>query len=260
VPFVASSFRTPGNGAVTQALLVLVNDSLIPVYVRGLSVVMDRDTTTAQTVVAAQLRAWRTTEAVTGGTALATALVDTNDPVLLSGISVLGANASDGGTLTNLDPDAPGGSDAVAGQVLAHRMQTTATTGGQVLTDVHRPLPLGLGTFVIRPGERLAIGVAGATTASNPTTNQYVVNLIFEADSSLLPPSDLMVTPMSTTQLEVSWLPVAIATGYDLRRDNVIIATDYNPALIGGRIVYVDGGRTSATQYTYEVRSVQSAT
>jgi hypothetical protein len=260
VAFVASSFRIPGNGAVTQALMAVNNGSTVPVRIRGLSVVMDRDTTTAQTTVAAQLRAWRTTDAITGGTAIPLVMADTNEPPLPSGISVFGANAADGGTLTNLAPDVPGGGEAIAGQVMAHRMATTATTGGQVLTDVHRPLPLGLGAFVLAPGQRLVIGVAAATTASNPVTNQYIANLFFDAVESFGPPENLTVVPISTTQLEVSFLPVLTATGYDIRRDNVIIATDYNPALIGGRIVYVDGGRTSATQYTYEVRSVQSDT
>jgi hypothetical protein len=258
MPFLASTFRTPGNGATSQALFALVNGSFVAVRVRGLSVVMDRDTTTAQTTVAAQLLAWRTTDAVTGGTAVTPVAVDTEGGSLPSGVTVLAATASDGGTLTSLGPDEPGGGGAVAGQVLGNRMHTTATTGGQVLTDVHRPLAVDLAEFVLWPGERLIVGVAAATTASNPTTNQYVVNVAFDAVDGFGPPDDLTVVPLSTTSLEVSWLPVASATGYDVERDATVVSTDYTAALIGGRVVFVDSGRVAATEYSYRVRAVQT--
>jgi hypothetical protein len=177
--YFASSFRIPGNAATTQALLALENDGSAAVTVRSLSVVMDRDTTTAQTVVSAQLRVWRTTDAVASGTALSVTAVDSTD-IPPAGIAVIGATASDGGALTGMTPAGPSVGEAVAGQVLAHRMHTTFTTGGQVLTDIHRPLATDLADFVIRPGERLIVGVAAAAGTSNPITNRYMVNVTFD--------------------------------------------------------------------------------
>jgi 6-phosphogluconolactonase (cycloisomerase 2 family) len=186
VTYAVSSFRTNGNGATTQTLFALVNDGPATVTVNSLSVVMDRDTTTAQTMIAAQVQAWRTEQEVTGGTALTVVKATTGWVDVPAGVSVLGATASDGGTLTPITPAAP---DAgVAGQVLTSRMQTTATTGGQVLTDVLRPLALGVAPFIVRPGESLVVGVAAAATASNPTTQRYFVNVMFEAQAAGLAP------------------------------------------------------------------------
>jgi hypothetical protein len=66
------------------------------------------------------------------------------------------------------------------------------------------------------------------------------------------PPTGFTVTPFSDTRLDLSWIAMSGASGYDIERDGVVIATD----VVGTS--YSDTGRTAATTYTYRARSVHA--
>lgn len=64
------------------------------------------------------------------------------------------------------------------------------------------------------------------------------------------PPPGLTATPVSATQIDLSWIAVALAAGYDIERDGVVIATD----VVGTS--YSDTSLTPGATYTYRARSV----
>lgn len=64
------------------------------------------------------------------------------------------------------------------------------------------------------------------------------------------PPPGLTATPVSDTRIDLSWIAVALASGYDIERDGVVIATD----VVGTS--YSDTGLLASTSYTYRARSV----
>ena len=55
---------------------------------------------------------------------------------------------------------------------------------------------------------------------------------------------------VSATQIDISWPAIDSATGYDIERDSVVIATDH------ATTTYNDTGLNPSTTYTYRVRSV----
>jgi hypothetical protein len=64
------------------------------------------------------------------------------------------------------------------------------------------------------------------------------------------PPHNLTATPISATQIDLSWTAMSGVSGYDIERNGVVIATD----VIGTS--YSDTGLTGSTTYTYRARSV----
>lgn len=64
------------------------------------------------------------------------------------------------------------------------------------------------------------------------------------------PPTGLIASPVSTSQINLSWTEQTGATGYDIERDGVVIASD----VVGD--TYNDTGLAAATTYTYRARSV----
>lgn len=71
-----------------------------------------------------------------------------------------------------------------------------------------------------------------------------------EAPATFGAPTGLTATPISDDQIDLSWNSVPGATGYDVERDGVIIATDVATAS------YSDTGLTANTEYDYRVRAV----
>lgn len=65
----------------------------------------------------------------------------------------------------------------------------------------------------------------------------------------LLPPTGLSATPVSASQIDLSWNAATGATGYDIERDGAVIV--FNHAATS----YSDTGLTESTTYTYRVRS-----
>lgn len=69
--------------------------------------------------------------------------------------------------------------------------------------------------------------------------------------TGLTAPTGLAATPVSASQIDLSWNSVSGATGYDVERDSVIVATNV------ATTSYNDTGLTAATLYTYRVRAVK---
>jgi hypothetical protein len=63
-------------------------------------------------------------------------------------------------------------------------------------------------------------------------------------------PTGLTATPVSATQVNLAWTAVAGVTKYDIERNGVVIVLDHPTNS------YSDTGLTSATTYSYRVRSV----
>lgn len=63
-------------------------------------------------------------------------------------------------------------------------------------------------------------------------------------------PTGLAVTPISSSELDLSWNAVSGVTGYDVERDGSIAASGVVTN------AYADTGRSPATTYSYRVRSV----
>jgi hypothetical protein len=63
-------------------------------------------------------------------------------------------------------------------------------------------------------------------------------------------PVNVVATPVSSTAINVNWDDFATATGYDVERDGVVIATDVSASDLA------DSGLLAATTYDYRVRAV----
>lgn len=64
-------------------------------------------------------------------------------------------------------------------------------------------------------------------------------------------PQNLTATPVSSSQIDLSWDAVSGVSGYDIERDSTVIVFDH------ATNSYSDTGLTASTQYTYRVRSVE---
>jgi hypothetical protein len=170
-----SSFRTLGNAATTQTLFTLENGagSGVIVGVRRLAVYMD--TTAALTAVVPSLRSHRTTNMPSAGTTLTKVAWDTAQTASASQVVARGATASDGGTATAITATLGG----VVWEAMSQRLHTAV---GQVLTDSMPVLPdlAANEPLLVRPGEAIAVAVLASAASSNPATNHYIVNAMFE--------------------------------------------------------------------------------
>lgn len=63
-------------------------------------------------------------------------------------------------------------------------------------------------------------------------------------------PTGLTATPVSSTQIDLSWNPSTGATGYDVERDGSVVAAGV------AATSYSDAGLAPSTSYSYRVRSV----
>ena len=171
--FSAASFRTVGSAATPQNLLTIENiDATKLIYVRRL--VVQLDATAVLTSVMPLIKVSRSTAVPTGGTALAKGLFDTASGSNANTI-VRGGTASDGGALTQ--------PVATAGDVLweqyCMRMHTVV---GQVLALDNNILPVLVDTqnFILRQNQALLVQVVASAGSSNPTTNHYFVQIVWE--------------------------------------------------------------------------------
>jgi hypothetical protein len=98
-------------------------------------------------------------------------------------------------------------------------------------------------TATVSPAGSLTLGT-GATLAGTAT--------VTTAGTRWGPPLGLIATPISDTQIDLSWSAVAGASGYDIDRNGVVIATD----VVG--TTYSDTGLNPGTTYTYRARSIRS--
>lgn len=95
----------------------------------------------------------------------------------------------------------------------------------------------------------------GGLTSSPPNT--YAWTGAADASTSTLtvatsvaPPTNLAVTPVTPTRLDVSWTAASGALGYDVERDGTVIVSGQ------AGTTYSDTGLTPGQTYSYRVRSV----
>jgi len=173
--FSAASFRTLGTAATPQNLFTIENiDATKLVYIWRLVVQMDA--TAVLTAVMPLVKASRATGVPTGGTTLSKGLFDTSNASNANTI-VRGSTASDGG--------ANSGPTATAGTVLWEQfMMRLHTAVGQVLAPDNNAMPALVDTqnFVLRQNEALLVQIVAAIGTSNPATNHYFAEVVWEED------------------------------------------------------------------------------
>lgn len=174
--FSAATFRTLGAAATTQTLFTLENTagSAVTVNVRRLLVQMDA--TAVLTTFMPIIKTSRPTALPSGGTTLSKAQFDTTASSVAN-VVARGATASDGGVATAITAT-PG---TVAWQQYCMRLHTAV---GQVLAPDNNLLPTMVDTsgyeFKLRAGESLMVQIVAAATTSNPATNYYFVECVWE--------------------------------------------------------------------------------
>lgn len=171
--FSAASFRTLGSAATPHNLLTIENtDATVLCYVRKL--VVQLDATAVLTAVMPLVKVSRATAVPTGGTTLSKAQFDTANASDAQ-IVVRGATASDGGVATAITSTA----GTTIWQEYQMRMHTVV---GQVLTIDYNCLPILVDTqdLVLRQNEALLVTVVAAAGTSNPATNHWSVQVVWE--------------------------------------------------------------------------------
>ena len=173
--FSASSFRTLGTAATPQNLLTIENiDATKLITIRRLTVQMDA--TAVLVSVMPQVKASRATAVPTGGTVLAKAQFDTGNASNANSI-VRGGTASDGGVATAITSTA----GTTIWQQYTMRMHTVV---GQVLGVDSNVLPGLVDTqnLILRQNQALLVQIVASAGASNPATNHWVCNIVWEED------------------------------------------------------------------------------
>lgn len=106
-------------------------------------------------------------------------------------------------------------------------------------------------------GHRRRLGIASESDAALALleAKRVTLGIASEVESahpliSFGAPTGLVATPIASDRIDLSWDPVAGATGYDIERDGVVIA-EY---VVGN--FYSDTGLTPDTTYSYRVRTV----
>jgi len=173
--FSACSFRILGTAATPQNLLTIENiDATKLVTIRRLTVQLDA--TAVLVSVMPQVKTSRATAVPTGGTALAKALFDTGNASNANTI-VRGGNASDGGAATAITATA----GTTIWQQYCMRMHTVV---GQVLALDNNVLPrlVEAENLILRQNQALLVQVVASAGASNPATNHWFCNVVWEED------------------------------------------------------------------------------
>jgi hypothetical protein len=172
----ATSFRTLGAGATTQNLFTIENalGSLIKVKLKRLNFLMDA--TATMTAVMPAVKVVRLIALPSAGTTLVKAQFNTTT-FSSTNVVVRGANASDGGVASAIT--------ATAGAVLWLQMgMRLHTLVGQVLAPDNNILPSlceNAGYEVIlNANEALGVVMVAAAGTSNPATNHYIVEAVWE--------------------------------------------------------------------------------
>ena len=171
--FSCATWRQIGTAATPQNIMSIENiDATKLVTIRRLVVQMDA--TAVLTAVMPLVRASRATGVPTGGSTLNKALFDTGNTSNANTI-VRGSTASDGGA--NSGPTATAG-DTIW-QQYCMRMHTVV---GQVLVPDNSVLPALVDTqdFILRQNQALLIQVVAAAGSSNPATNHWFCQVVWE--------------------------------------------------------------------------------
>lgn len=176
--FSTATFRTIGAAAVAQNLFSIWNNGASRV-VRIRRLVMQMDATAVLTAVMPLIKTSRVIAAPGAGIALTKVAFDTGAAASHADIVVKGECSSDGGTRTALT-GTPGD---VLWQQYGMRLHTAV---GQVLGLDNNVLTMITDSYpvVLRSGEGLIVHVVAAATASNPNTNHYFVQCVWDEDAS----------------------------------------------------------------------------
>ena len=172
-----ATFRTLGTVATSQFLFTLENTSGSAVKVKIRRLVIQMDATAALTAVMPQMKTHRCSAMPSGGTTLTKVQFDTAGAASAANVVARGATASDGGGATAITTTA----GTVAWQQYCMRLHTAV---GQVLAPDNNLLPSMVDTspvdFVLNANEAIVVQVVVAVTTSNPATNFYFVNCVWE--------------------------------------------------------------------------------
>jgi hypothetical protein len=173
--FSVGGFRTLGTAATPQNLMTIENiDATKLVYIRR--IVVQLDATAVLVSVMPQVKLSRATAVPTGGTALNKGQFDTANASNANTIIRCGT-ASDGGVATAITSTA----GTTLWQQYCMRMHTVV---GQVLAPDNNVAPLLVDTqdLILRQNQALLIQVVASAGASNPATNHWFCNIVWEED------------------------------------------------------------------------------
>jgi hypothetical protein len=173
--FSSTSFRTLGTAATPQNLLTIENiDATKLVTLRR--IVVQLDATAVLTGVMPQVKLSRATAVPTGGTVLAKGQFDTTNATNANTI-LRGGTASDGGVATAITSTA----GTTLWQQYCMRMHTVV---GQVLAPDNNVAPLLIETqnLILRQNQALLVQIVASAGASNPATNHWFCNVVWEED------------------------------------------------------------------------------
>jgi len=173
--FSVGGFRTLGTAATPQNLMTIENiDATKLVYIRRITVQLDA--TAVLVSVMPQVKLSRATAVPTGGTALNKGKFDTANTSNANTIIRCGT-ASDGGAATAITSTA----GDTLWQQYCMRMHTVV---GQVLGVDNNVAPQLVDTqnLILRQNQALLIQVVASAGASNPATNHWFCNIVWEED------------------------------------------------------------------------------
>lgn len=174
--FSAATFRQIGNAATTQNLMTIENiDSTKLVTIRRM--VFQMDALAVLTAVMPLIKLSRTTGVPTGGTVIGKGLWDTANTSNANTI-VRGSTATDGGA--NSGPTATPAAEILWEQY-GMRLHTAV---GQVLGPDNSVAPIIVETknLILRQNQALVVQVVAAVGSSNPATNHYFVQVVWDED------------------------------------------------------------------------------
>jgi hypothetical protein len=175
----AATFRTVGNAATGHNIFSIHNAASSNTLVGVRRLVVQLDTTTALTVVMPLVKTSRPTALPTDGTPLTKLQFNPVTDTANSNVVLLGATASDGGTATSITAN-PG---ATVWQQYDMRMHTsTSASTGQVQAPDNPLLPALVEDtpFILREDEALLVRVVASAGSSNPATNHWFVQCVWE--------------------------------------------------------------------------------
>lgn len=137
---------------------------------------------------------------------------------------------------------------------------TAGGTGTQTFTGSAGLSMAGI-VFALRPSVAIGGSASGTVTWSGSATGDNgfsggavtgtVTRTGSTAGTNNPGPRGLTATPVSDTQINLSWIAASGAVGYDIERNGVVIVTNHTLT------TYSDTGLTPSTTYTYRVRTVR---
>jgi hypothetical protein len=200
--------------------------------------------TTPGTAQGADLSLYIYTAEITAGTA--------------SGVPTFAATGTSGATgsaqgavvfLRAAEPVASSGATVTPATVTATAAVPTPIVTTAAAAAMFRLKKAGGGSR-LRAGDQLRLGATTTRWAIlSPAT--VAARAAVGLPSLWGPPLGVTATPVSASRIDLEWLPVATATGYDVERDGSVIAINV------AATSYVDTGLATASTHSYRVRAVR---